>query len=198
MTRLLGCGITLVGLMLFLPAEVQSQAKKGVKNGNVTQATAEDYKNLERLKEIVATMVSADSKSVTVRVEAPQLKIAGSRRPVLQTVRAYKEYNFDLTDTVVVRKRFVAPDYDDKGNFKLNEEQAKELRKNGFIASKIEDIQSGNIATLYFAPTKKSSGKKDDDIDANRRSVNKIVLIGEGIGPVAGSNSTPPKKKKDT
>ena len=197
MTRLLGCGITLIGLLLLLPAEVQSQAKKGVKNGNVTQATPDDYKTLERVKEITATVVSADSTSVTIRVDAPQLKVAGSRRPVLQKVTAYKEYNFDLTDGVVVRKKFVMPEYDDKGNFKPNEEQAKELRHNGFIACKIADIQSGNIAMLYFAPAKKTSDKKDE-IDASRRSVNKIVLIGEGRGPLAGSNSTPAKKKKDT
>src|SRR5262249_35615872 len=161
-----------IGLLLLLPAEVQSQAKKGVKNGNVTQATPDDYKTLERVKEITATVVSADSTSVTIRVDAPQLKVAGSRRPVLQKVTAYKEYNFGRTDGVVVRKKFVMPEYDDKGNFKPNEEQAKELRHNGFIACKIADIQSGNIAMLYFAPAKKTSDKKDE-IDASRRSVNK-------------------------
>src|SRR5205823_504359 len=134
MTKLLGSGIILMALLLVSPAEVQSQAKNGAKNSNVTQATAQDYKDLERVKEFAATVVSADPKSVIVRIDAPQVKIAGSRRPVLQ--RAYKEFNFDLTDDVVVRKTYVMPDYDDKGNFKINEELSKELRRNGFIASK--------------------------------------------------------------
>jgi hypothetical protein len=201
MTRILGFGILLLGLLVVLPAQVQSQAKKNG-NNNVAKATAQDYKNLERYKEFDnVTIVSASATAVTVRV-ADRLKVqaTGKYGTSIKTTPTFKEYEFDVADGVVVRKKFVMPDYDDKGNFKANEEQTKELRRNGFIVSKIEDIQSGNYATLYFAPAKKTSDKdKKDDIDsASRRSVNKIVLIGEGKGAVAGSNSAPPKKKKDT
>ena len=194
MAKLLGFGILLVGLVLALPEQVQSQAK----TGNVTKATAQDYKNLERLKEWdKVTIVSANTKTVTVRVPGPpQVQATGKYKTGVKATATFKEYEFDLVDEVVVRKTYVTPDYDDKGNFKTNEELSKELRKNGFIASKIEDIQSGNIAKLFFAPVKKTSDKKDDG-DAPRRSVTKIVLEADGKGPVAGA-TPPPKKKKDS
>ena len=68
--------------------------------------------------------------------------------PAAKVVHEYKEYEIDVSDKVVVKKLYVNADYDDKGNFKVDETASKELRSKGYILSKIEDIKSGNIAKI--------------------------------------------------
>lgn len=196
MSKMLAFGTVMVGALLFVPVRVEGQ-KRDKNKGAVIQATPQDYKALERVRELSAVIASADSRSVRIRIETPRLApAAGTNKKQYkpQVIRDAKEFELDLAEGVVVKRTFVAPEYDDKGNFKVNEADARELRAKGYIAAKAEDIRSGNIAKLVLIPPKR--GGKDEGIgNVPRVTVKSITLLKEGI-PVEPARGPEKKKKK--
>lgn len=193
MTKMLAFGTLMIGALLLVPDHVQGQ-KRDPNKGNVSQATPQDYKTLERLKEVTGIIASADARSVRFRIDSPKVVPgAGKKGYGPKLVHDYKEFDLDLAEGVVIKKTFVAPEYDDKGNFKTNEAHAKELRSKGYIATKVEDIRSGNVAKLVLSPPKR--GNKDEGVgNVPRPTVKSITLVQEGT-PVAPAKG-PEKKKK--
>lgn len=196
MARMLGIGGLLLSALLVLPEFAQGQKKDPARNPTVVQASAQDYKNIASSKEVTGIVASADSKSLTFRQESSRVEpnLKNGKAYGVKVVKEHKEYTFDVDSAVVVKKKFVAPEYDDKGNFVVNQAQSKELKAKGFIASKIEDIRSGNVATIVLAKPK----PQDKDAGAGNVPppvVKSINLIQEGT-PVASSKA-PEKKKKN-
>ena len=194
MSKMLGFGTLMIVALLFVPDHLQGQ-KRDPNKGNVLPASPEDYKTLERSKEVTGIIASADARSIRFRIDNPRLVPGGGggkKRYAPQVVHDYKEFDLDLAEAVVIKKIFVAPEYDDKGNFKTNEAHAKELRTKGFIATKVEEIRSGNIAKLVLNPPKR--GGKDEGVgNVARPTVKSITLVKEGV-PVEAAKAD--KKKK--
>jgi hypothetical protein len=194
MSKMLAFGTLMIAALLFVPDQVQGQ-KRDANKGNVLPAGPQDYKTLERLKEVSGIIASADAKSIRFRIGNSKVVAApGKKRGGVQVVQDYKEFELDLAEGVVIKKTFVAPEYDDKGNFKTNEAHAKELRTKGFIATKVEEIRSGNVAKLVLNPPKR--GAKDEGVgNVPRPTVKAITLTQEGI-PVEPAKGPEKKKKK--
>ena len=197
MKKMLTFATCMIGMLLMLPEHAQGQRKD---KANVIPATADDYKNLARTREITGIIASADAKSLTFRIDLPHLQ-PNAGRPYgkgqpgggIRVVHDYKEYELDVSGAVVVKKMFVNADYDDKGNFKVNEAAAKELRTKGFIAAKIEDVKSGNIAKLVL-----SAPKQEDQaagVGNVAKPVVKMIYLQKEGTPVEPSKA-PEKKKK--
>lgn len=193
MKKMVGFGAAMIGLLLMLPDDVRGQKRDDKKSGNVVQAGPEDYKALAKTSQISAIIVSADAKSLTFRVDTPRLQPTPGKRSYPKIVHMYKEFEVDVSDKLVVKKMFVNADYDDKGNFKVNEAAAKELRIKGYITSKIEDVKSGNLARLTLSPP-----KKGDEVagvgNVSKPLVKSIVLEKEGT-PVEPAKAMEKKKK---
>ena len=199
MKSMLAVGTLMIGLLLMLPENAQSQNKEKNKNANVVPATPQDYKNLARTKEVIGIVVSADVKALTFRIDMPHMQPnAGQlygkrRRGGGKVVHDYKEYDLGVADNVVVKKMHLNADYDDKGNFKINEAAQKELRSKGFIAATIGDIKSGNIAKLVLTMPK-TDAKEEGVGNITKPVVKTIYLVQEGT-PIESSKA-PEKKKK--
>jgi hypothetical protein len=191
MTKFIGFGALLLGVLLLVPEQGEGQ-NKDMRKATVVQATAQDYKNLA--KELTGIIASADAKSLTFRLDYSRTipNVKKGRVFGAKVLREYKEFTFDVDSAVVVKKKFVAPEYDNKGNYVINEAAAKELKAKGFIASKIDDIRSGNVATLTFVPAKKQE-KVEGAGNVPVPVVKSIVLVQEGT-PV--EQTRPPEKKK--
>lgn len=192
MYKMLGFGTFMIGLLLVMPVEVHGQKKAG----NVEKASADDYKSLARNKEIAGIIVTADAKALTFRIETTRVQPgAGKGRPgYAKVVRFYKEFEVDVSDAVVVKKMFVDADYDDKGNFKVDAAAAKELRSKGFIASKIENVKSGNIVRLVLAAPKK--GDEVAGVGNVATPVVKTIYLQKQGTPVEPAKTMEKKKKK--
>ncbi|MCI0682874.1 MAG: hypothetical protein L0Y71_12295 [Gemmataceae bacterium] len=199
MSRTLGFGALMITAVLVVTDQAQGQKRDN--KGTVIPATPQDYKVLERVQTVTAIIAAADAQSVRFRIETPRLvpsKNKGGGRNKNrkqyppQVVLDSKEFELDLADGVVVKRTYVAPEYDDKGFFKVNEADAKELRSKGYIASKVEDIRSGNIAKLVLVAPKR--GKDQGVGNAARSTVKAIYLLKEGV-PVATPNEKKKKKK---
>jgi hypothetical protein len=128
-------------------------------------------------------------------------------------VHAYKEYDLETKEKVVVRKMFLPFEYDDEGKVKTYTEKEKtalrgdDKSKPGY-ESKLEEIAKGMQAKLSLTPPPKK--KKDDtdkdkekDKDAKtedepvaRPTINMIVLTKDAPAD-AKSPGDAPKKKKD-
>ena len=196
MARMLGLGTLLLGVALLLPERAPGQNKDKDKNGTVVPAGPQDYKNFPTGKEVTGIIASADSKSLTFRLDYSHVEpnIRKGRPYGAKVVKEYKEFTFDVDSAVVIKKKFVAADYDDKGNFTVNQAQSKELKAKGFIATKIEEIRPGNVATLVLAKAK-AQEKVEGVGNVAKPVVKSINLIQEGT-PIAGSKA-PEKKKKE-
>jgi len=118
-------------------------------------------------------------------------------------VHQYKDYEFELQEGAVLRKVFLATEYDDTGNIKEYTEKVKaELRgtdktKPGYLARLDEIIPGAEAKLTLIAPkaTKKDPKAKDDDGIGNvdRPIVKMVVLTKESTStPVVGGA---PKKK---
>jgi len=197
MKYMLSFGALTMAVLLISPESAESQNKDRNKNSNVTPAMPDDYKTLARNKESTGIIASADAKSLTFRIDLPHVEPAGGKvyklRPSrsVRLVHEYKEFDLGVAESVVVKKMFVNADYDDKGNFKINEAAQKELRSKGYIASTINDIKPGNLAKIVLSTSKQDS--KDEGI-LSRPVVKTIYLVGEGT-PIESSKG-PEKKKK--
>jgi hypothetical protein len=198
MAKMLGFTTLVVSVLIFVPA-LQGQRKDG--KNNVIKATPQDYKVLERVKEITGIIAFTDpnSKELALRVDFPQVQLAKGRgnnrykRPQFTVVHNYKEFELDVENAVVVRKMFIAIEYDDKGNIKGNEEQTKELRSKGYITAKYDDIRSGNVAKLVLKPPQRDKNVAGAG-NVARPTVRTIVLLQEGK-PLAMSKGAEKKKK---
>ena len=195
MSKMLAFGTLMIGALLLLPDDVEGQ-KRDQNKGNVLPASPQDYKSLERVREVTGIIASADARSIRFRIENPRLVPGGGggkKRYAPQVVRDYKEFDLDLAEGVVIKRTFVAPEYDDKGNFKVNDKDAKELRSKGYIVTKPEEIRSGNIAKLVLSPPNR--GGKDEGVgNVPRPTVKSITLLKEGV-PVEAAKAEKKKKK---
>src|SRR5687767_9126456 len=130
MSKMLAFGTLMIGALLLVPDHAEGQKRDA--KGNVLPASPEDYKTLERTREVTGIIASADARSIRFRIDNPRLVPGGGggnkKRYAPQVVHDYKEFDLDLAEGVVIKRTFVAPEYDDKGNFKVNEKDAKELR----------------------------------------------------------------------
>lgn len=127
--------------------------------------------------------------------------------------RAYKEFEVDLADTLVVRRNFVPWEYDDKGYLKtytqdeITAMRGKDSSKPGYTA-KFEDLQGGQIVKLYLTtPTTKPEARKDakaepkktEDESAGsvtRPVVTMILILAEAPDQPVTTKKNMPKKKK--
>lgn len=79
----------------------------------------------------------------------------------------YKDFDLPCADKVEIRRMILPVEYDDKGNIKThsNDELAglrgDDASKPGFKA-KMEDLHSGQVVRLYFAPLKSDDARKDE------------------------------------
>jgi hypothetical protein len=128
-----------------------------------------------------------------------------------KVVASLMDYTLEIQDPVVVRKMFLATEYDDTGNLKKYTAQEKEeLRgkdktKPGYEA-KFEDLLPSQEVKISLTPPKKKSDKdKEKDKDAKtddapmiddvpRPTVNMIVMTKELTA--SPGESTPKKDKK--
>lgn len=190
--RFIGIGAFLLSVLLVLPEQGQGQNKGAKGKAAVVPATAQDYRSVP--KQLTGIIASSDAKSLTFRLDYSRT-VPNRRKGKIygvQVIREYKEFNFDVDSAVVVKKKFLAAEYDNKGFYVVNEAQAKELRSKGFLKAKVEDIKSGNVATLTFAPPRKQD-KVGGAGNVPVPIVKSIVLLQEGT-PVEAAR--PPEKKK--
>jgi hypothetical protein len=124
-------------------------------------------------------------------------------------VHAYKEYDLETTEKIVVRKMFLPFEYDDEGKPKTyTEKEKKDLRgddktKPGY-QSKMEEIAKGMEARLHLIPPppKKKDADKEKDKDAKAddepvaRPTIRMVVLTKDAPPEAKSPGDAPKKKK--
>ncbi|MCS7046077.1 MAG: hypothetical protein NZO58_06950 [Gemmataceae bacterium] len=199
MVRQLFVGGLLLAALAAAGGVGQSQERDPRKGANVVAATPKDYETLRRLGQINGIIVAANAKTLTFRIDTPRIqpKVApkGKRpNPQALLVHDYVEYEVNVSDKVVVHKRFVTADFDDKGNLTKNEAQEKELKKNGFIVISVNDIKPGNIGTLTFAPGK-AEGKQEGVGNLAKPVVTKIILTQEGKAPEPAAKGLEKKKK---
>ncbi len=114
-----------------------------------------------------------------------------------------RDFELDVAEKVVVRRKDPPFAYDDRGNpieytkEKLAELRGKDKTKPGYEA-KYEDLASGQTVKLYLkAPEKKAKAKddpKDEDTGVARPKVTMILILQEAASPLIQPDK---KKKKD-
>jgi len=116
------------------------------------------------------------------------------------TTHTYKDYDFDLSEKLVVRKMFLEVEYDDKGNLKTytDEEKAKlkgkDSSKPGYLG-KLEDIQPNQKIKIHLAMPKKAKPAADKDADAKSDAVK--AAVGDKADQAAGKGEKAAKPAEE-
>jgi hypothetical protein len=106
---------------------------------------------------------------LTIRMQVLQAS-APSGPPPFRPAMAYKDVEAEATDTVIVRRKDLPLEYDDKGNVKqYTDQEKKDLRGTnpklpGYTA-KWEDIQTGQKVKLYLKTKKAIDQAKKKEAD---------------------------------
>ncbi len=205
--RLAAFAIIALTLVIVPAGPVLGQKKKAV--DQTEKATAQDYKALQNVKQFTAKLAFAEptSKIITVRIESKVLapvdndkndkKKKNIYKGGLQLVTKGKDYDFEVSDKVVVRKMELFTEYDDKGNLKQYTSREKaELKgtdpsKPGY-AAKYEDLLAGQVVTLHLNPPPKSAPDPGAG-NVAKPTVRMIVIVQQSNGTLS---SAPAKKKK--
>jgi hypothetical protein len=257
--------ITVAGIiaaLVWMAADDRAAAQKKKNKTNVTPATAEEYKQLRALREVIGKLASVDTQTVTLDVEyhipvpgkggrqgnlnalqreyqevvRQQTRLLTAQNPVQferrlvqlqvqmqrlqnqmanqqlrlanpggKTKKAYKEFDLEPVEKLVVRRWVLPVEYDDKGNVKeYTKDEIAALRGKdksvpGYQA-KPEDLQAGQTVRVYLLAPKpaKKAAKKEEENDAKtpsstiaRPQVRMVLILAEPNEPAA-----PPKEKK--
>ncbi|MCI0639315.1 MAG: hypothetical protein L0Y72_03735 [Gemmataceae bacterium] len=203
--RLAAFAIIAFSLVLLPAGPVLGQKKKAM--DQTEKATAQDYKALQNVKQFSGKLAFAEptSKIITVRIEskvAVPIKDDKKKKNIYgkggtQIVTKGKDFDFEVSDKVVVRKMGLFTEYDDKGNLKqYTSKEIAELRgsdpsKPGYAAT-YEDLLAGQLVTLHLNPPPKPAPDAGAG-NVAKPSVRMIVIVQQSTGTIS---SAPPKKKK--
>jgi len=120
-----------------------------------------------------------------------------------RTAHTYKDYDFELSEKLHVRKMFLEQEYDDKGNLKTYTEEEKSKLKGkdssrpGYIA-KLEDVQPNQKIKIYLAMPRKTKPAADKDADKTEKADTKTDAVKAAEGePKVDKADLPAKKGAD-
>jgi hypothetical protein len=178
-----------LALLLVCAEESQGQKKKTTKE-EAAKATPEEYKGLQKLKEIEGKVGSADGGAGKLYM---QLTVNG----------VVKEFEMVFADKAVIRKMMLGVEYDNEGNIitrtpaEIAKLKGNDPKVPGYPA-KIDDLKSGQYVHLYFAkqPPKDKAEKPEESKEGvgnvARPIVRMVVILQE-----PSATTVPPRKKKN-
>jgi hypothetical protein len=145
------------------------------KNAAAQQRWVQHVNHLMQQQQQALTIRNAARRAQRLQQLAGQIQNEMVRAPAgpspYRVVLAYKDFDVEAPDEVVVRRLTLPVEYDDKGNVKeYTEAEKKELRgkdpKVPGYAAQWDDVQVGQKVKLYLGKKKTKDAAKADDKEA--------------------------------